>query len=105
MANISVDACQDYWYNKQQGGKALPNLKHSFEGYDLADIFQWELSVQIWACDVTSLTSINKVRHKVRAILMKLQSAHGKANFKLFNKQYERIELEMFPKKAEDVQT
>eukprot|EP00957_Ditylum_brightwellii_P062190 4719665-Ditylum_brightwellii.AAC.1 len=37
-------------------------------------------------------------------MLMKLQSAHGKANFELFNEKYERIELKTFPKKANEVQ-
>eukprot|EP00957_Ditylum_brightwellii_P167024 12715478-Ditylum_brightwellii.AAC.1 len=37
-------------------------------------------------------------------MLMKLQSAHGEANFKMFNKKYKCIELETFPKKANEVQ-
>eukprot|EP00957_Ditylum_brightwellii_P036475 2762592-Ditylum_brightwellii.AAC.1 len=99
MENISVDASQDYGHNKQQGEEALTNLKSLFEGYDPTYIFQWELSVQTWACGATLLISINKVGHKVKTILVKLQSAHGKAYFELFNKPYERIELETFPKK------
>eukprot|EP00957_Ditylum_brightwellii_P207910 15355086-Ditylum_brightwellii.AAC.1 len=72
MANMSVDTHQDYWYNKQQGGEALPNLEHLFEGYDLMDIFQWELSIQMWACGGTLLTNINEVGNQVRMMLVKL---------------------------------
>eukprot|EP00957_Ditylum_brightwellii_P164564 12529391-Ditylum_brightwellii.AAC.1 len=102
MANVNIDACQDYWHNKQQGEEVLPNLEHSFEDYDPTDIYQCELSVLMWYCSPTLLTSINKVGNKARTMLMKLQSTHGKANFELFNEQYERIKLETFPKKAED---
>eukprot|EP00957_Ditylum_brightwellii_P008400 636045-Ditylum_brightwellii.AAC.1 len=103
MVAMEVDD-QDYCYNKKQGGKALPNLEHLFEGYDPTDIFQWELSIQMWARGATSLTTINKVGNKAKMLLMKLQSAHGKANFEMFNKKYKHIKLETFPQKAKEVQ-
>eukprot|EP00957_Ditylum_brightwellii_P188550 14354042-Ditylum_brightwellii.AAC.2 len=39
----------------------------------------------------------------MQALLIKLQTAHSKANFEIFNKTYKRMELETFPKKTEDV--
>eukprot|EP00957_Ditylum_brightwellii_P013502 1018479-Ditylum_brightwellii.AAC.1 len=51
---------------------------NTHQGYDLTDIFQWELSIQMWACTATLLTNINEVGNKVRTVFMKLQSAHGK---------------------------
>eukprot|EP00957_Ditylum_brightwellii_P041896 3173193-Ditylum_brightwellii.AAC.1 len=99
METMDIGGGQDYCYDKQQGGKALPNLEHSFEGYDPTDIFQWELSIQMWAHGATSLTNINEVGNKVRTVLMKLQSAHGKANFEMFNEKYKFIELKTFPRR------
>eukprot|EP00957_Ditylum_brightwellii_P115053 8775387-Ditylum_brightwellii.AAC.1 len=60
MATMDIDDSHDYCYNKQQGGEALPNLEHLFEGYVPTDIFQWELSIQMWACGATLLTNINE---------------------------------------------
>eukprot|EP00957_Ditylum_brightwellii_P141190 10757095-Ditylum_brightwellii.AAC.1 len=74
-------------HGKQQGGEALPNLDHSFEGYDCTDIFQWELVVQMYTCGATSLNDTNKVGTKLWMLLIKLQTAHGKGNFELFNEQ------------------
>eukprot|EP00957_Ditylum_brightwellii_P000132 9839-Ditylum_brightwellii.AAC.1 len=64
MAAMDVDDGQGYHFNKKQGGKALPNLEHLFEGYDPTDIFQWELNIQMWACSATLLTNINDVGNK-----------------------------------------
>eukprot|EP00957_Ditylum_brightwellii_P177197 13498636-Ditylum_brightwellii.AAC.1 len=80
MANMSVNAYQDYWYNKQQGGEVLPNLEHLFKGFDQTDIFQWELSIQMWAHGATSLTNINEVGNKDMAVLIgHLTGANQKA--------------------------
>eukprot|EP00957_Ditylum_brightwellii_P201875 15327624-Ditylum_brightwellii.AAC.1 len=89
---------------KHQGGKDLLDLDHSFEGYDHSDVFQWELSVQMYARGATTLTDLNEVGKELCTMVIKLQTAHGKGNFKLFNEHHECIELETFPTKAAEVQ-
>eukprot|EP00957_Ditylum_brightwellii_P121163 9240699-Ditylum_brightwellii.AAC.1 len=64
MATTSVDDRQDYQHNKQQGEEALSNLEYLFEDYDPTYVFQWELSIQMWACSATLLTNINEVGNK-----------------------------------------
>eukprot|EP00957_Ditylum_brightwellii_P014590 1099129-Ditylum_brightwellii.AAC.1 len=58
----------------------------------------------MYARGATTLSNINKVGTKFRSMLLKLQTAHGKANFEFFNECYKRIKLETLPKSAEDVQ-
>eukprot|EP00957_Ditylum_brightwellii_P107308 8187903-Ditylum_brightwellii.AAC.1 len=72
-----LDENRHHSHGKQQGGEVLLNLDHSFEGYDCADIFQWEL-VQMYACGAKSLNDINKVGTKLWMLLIKLQTAHGR---------------------------
>eukprot|EP00957_Ditylum_brightwellii_P122376 9332481-Ditylum_brightwellii.AAC.1 len=102
MSTMEVDG-QDYCYIKKQGGEALPNFEHLFESYDPMDIFQWELSIQMWAHGATLLTTIKEVGNKTKTLLMKLQRAHGKLNFEMFNEKYKCIKLETFPKKAKEI--
>eukprot|EP00957_Ditylum_brightwellii_P031347 2376123-Ditylum_brightwellii.AAC.1 len=89
---------------KHQGGEALPDLDHSFEVYDCSDVFQWELSVQMYARGSIMLVDLNEVGKKLHTMIIKLQTAYGKENFELFNEHHEHIELETFPLKAAEVQ-
>eukprot|EP00957_Ditylum_brightwellii_P052349 3970465-Ditylum_brightwellii.AAC.1 len=59
----------------------------------------------MYAHGATTLSNINKVGTQFRTMLLKLQTAHGKANFEFFNESLGKIELEAFSKLAEDVQT
>eukprot|EP00957_Ditylum_brightwellii_P166059 12642981-Ditylum_brightwellii.AAC.1 len=70
---------------------------------DDSKIINTTSSKELYAQDATSLTEINKVGGKMRTLLIKPQTAHCKVNFDIFNKTYERMELETFPKKTEDV--
>eukprot|EP00957_Ditylum_brightwellii_P056213 4261678-Ditylum_brightwellii.AAC.1 len=90
-------------WKRKQGSKALHNLDHSFKGYDRANIFQWELVVQMYDHGAKSLTDINEVGQKLQTLLIKLQSAHGKSNFELFTEKHKRLKLKTFPKKADEV--
>eukprot|EP00957_Ditylum_brightwellii_P026707 2020079-Ditylum_brightwellii.AAC.1 len=57
----------------------------------------------MYTCGVQSLTDINEVDQKLQKLLSKLQTAYGKSNFKLFTEKHERLKLETFPKKANEV--
>jgi len=64
MSAMATDNDTNYHRPRTQGGEALPDLDHSFEGYDRSDIFQWELSVQMNARGAATLSDVNEVGKK-----------------------------------------
>eukprot|EP00957_Ditylum_brightwellii_P099904 7612990-Ditylum_brightwellii.AAC.1 len=103
MLAIAMDDGLHKTWKRQQGSKASPNLDHYFEGYNRANIFQWELVVQMYAHGMQSLTDVNEVGQKLQTLLIKLQTVHSKPHFEQFNEKHERLKLKTFPNKANKV--
>eukprot|EP00957_Ditylum_brightwellii_P165237 12581179-Ditylum_brightwellii.AAC.1 len=64
--------------------------------------FQWKLNVQLLDKGASQLNAANKVGNKVKILLIKLLTTHGKDNINVFSETNRCLEVENFPKTAQE---
>eukprot|EP00957_Ditylum_brightwellii_P052310 3967563-Ditylum_brightwellii.AAC.1 len=102
MADSRKEKVAVFHEKKYQGGRALPFLDHDFTGYYITEWYQWEVNVQLLAKGAMQLNSANDVGRKVKALLVKLYKAHRKDTINTFSQNKRQLEVDNFPKSAND---
>ena len=77
-------AAQQQWRSNpvnHQNGVALPVLDTKLNRYEVTELYQWEMCVQLSARGATSNCPVNKIRNKVKHLLLKLVETHGDNTF------------------------
>eukprot|EP00957_Ditylum_brightwellii_P039632 2997505-Ditylum_brightwellii.AAC.1 len=85
IANSGKDNVMSFQDKEYQGGKALLFSDHDFTGYDTTEWYQWDVNIQSLAKGATQLNLANDVGGKVKALLIKLYTAHRKDMINIFS--------------------
>eukprot|EP00957_Ditylum_brightwellii_P131920 10059455-Ditylum_brightwellii.AAC.1 len=80
-----------------QNGEPLPALDPQIKGYDLVELYQWEMCVQFLSRGASMKHPMSDVRDKLKSLVIKLQEAHGREKFSLSTEKGLRIKIETFP--------
>eukprot|EP00957_Ditylum_brightwellii_P161659 12307876-Ditylum_brightwellii.AAC.1 len=78
---MTKDSKHIKWQNgvqNHQNGKPLPVLDPQIEGYNSAELYQWEMCVQVSSCGASTKHSTSDVEDNLKSLMIKLQEAYGK---------------------------
>eukprot|EP00957_Ditylum_brightwellii_P058836 4460829-Ditylum_brightwellii.AAC.2 len=65
---MPVSATTPQWRSNpvnRQNGIALPVLDPKLKGYEITELYQWEMCVQLTARGTTNNTAVNEIGNKV----------------------------------------
>eukprot|EP00957_Ditylum_brightwellii_P072105 5481150-Ditylum_brightwellii.AAC.1 len=91
---------QAQWHNaaNQQNGVTLPVLHPKLEGYEVAELHQWEMCVQMLVHGVSENPPVAEIGNKVKYMILHLEEIHGKNKFMLYSEHEKRVQVATFPK-------
>eukprot|EP00957_Ditylum_brightwellii_P079718 6061071-Ditylum_brightwellii.AAC.1 len=76
---MTDSATNTQWHSSavnHQNGVVLLVLDPKLEGYETSELYQWEMCVQLSAQGATKETPTNKIRNKVKYLILKLEETH-----------------------------
>eukprot|EP00957_Ditylum_brightwellii_P126424 9637096-Ditylum_brightwellii.AAC.1 len=86
-----------------QNDIALLVLDPKLEGYEISNLYQWEICVQLSTRGASINMPVSKFGNKVKHLLLKLEEICGKNAFTAHSKKEKRIQVETFPMTANEV--
>eukprot|EP00957_Ditylum_brightwellii_P004888 372477-Ditylum_brightwellii.AAC.1 len=84
-----------------QIGIALPVLDPKLNGYEISELYQWEVCVQLTACDAMNNTPVNEIGNKFNHLILQLKETHGNNKCTVYSKKEKHIKVTTFPKEAQ----
>eukprot|EP00957_Ditylum_brightwellii_P023696 1788633-Ditylum_brightwellii.AAC.1 len=83
-----------------QNGVALPVLYPKLNRYEVTELYQREMCVQLSARGATRNCPVNKIGNKVKHLLLKLVETHGDNTFTVHSKKEKCLKVATFPNNA-----
>ena len=89
----------------RQNGVALPVLNPKLDSYKVAELYQWEMCVQLTVCGASEKTPVTNIGNKIKHTILHLEGIHGKNTFTIYSKNEKCVQVETFPKTPNRVKT
>ena len=86
-----------------QNGVALPVVDPKLNRYEITELYQWEMCVQLSAQGATSNYPVNEIGTKVKHLLLKLVKTHGDNTFTVNSEKEKHLKVATFPNDAKKV--
>eukprot|EP00957_Ditylum_brightwellii_P083255 6330127-Ditylum_brightwellii.AAC.1 len=83
-----------------QNGVALLVLDLKLNGYEITELSQWEMYVQLSTQGETNNYPVNKIGNKVKHLLLKLVETHGDNTFTVYSEKEKCLKVATFPNDA-----
>eukprot|EP00957_Ditylum_brightwellii_P136674 10422536-Ditylum_brightwellii.AAC.1 len=82
---------------------ALLVLDPKLNGYEITELYQWEMCIQLSAQGATSNYPVNEIGNKVKHSLLKLVKIHGNNTFTVYSEKEKHLKVATFPHDAKKV--
>eukprot|EP00957_Ditylum_brightwellii_P194224 14792433-Ditylum_brightwellii.AAC.1 len=83
-----------------QNGVALLVLDPKLNEYEITELYQWEMCIQLSAQGATSNYPVNEIENKVKHLLLKLVETHSNNTFMVYSEEEKRLKVATFPNDA-----
>eukprot|EP00957_Ditylum_brightwellii_P094077 7162620-Ditylum_brightwellii.AAC.1 len=82
---------------------ALPVLDLKLKRYEITELYQWEICIQLSARGATSNCPVNEIGTKVKHLLLKLVETHSNNTFTVYSEKEKRLKVATFLNNAKKV--
>eukprot|EP00957_Ditylum_brightwellii_P001750 134496-Ditylum_brightwellii.AAC.1 len=79
-----------------QNGFALLVLDPKLNGYEITELYQWEMHIQLSAQGATSNYPVNEIGNEIKHLLLKLVETRGNNIFTVYSEKEKRLKVATF---------